>query len=47
MSMMTEALPLDEDRDKRAHVLAEAIAKHPERFPNGRSSSRPRAACEV
>jgi putative transposase len=28
-------------RDQRARVLAEAFAKHPERFPNGRPSPRP------
>jgi len=28
-------------RDKRAHVLAEAFARNPERFPNGRPSPRP------
>jgi len=28
-------------RDKRARVLAEAFAKNPERFPNGRPSPRP------
>jgi putative transposase len=28
-------------RDKRALVLAEAFAQHPERFPNGRPSPRP------
>jgi hypothetical protein len=28
-------------RDQRARVFAEAFAKHPERFPNGRPSPRP------